>query len=221
MEGTADLAAELGAAGHVLAAPAGSRSEFLESIARWGEPVSQERIALREGAHAYVARPGPVPLHTDHPDSDLVAWWCEEQDEEDGATLLLDALPVVAALPERTRERLSQVQLACPPLAGGPPSESRPVLRDGEDGIALFCSPWLRAVGADPDHQAALDELRRGLSTEARTRTRRRRMARGDVLIVDNRRVLHGRGAIPPTSRRVLHRVWVRLSAPLRGRAAP
>ncbi len=208
-------AAELGAAGHVLAAPVCSREEFLEAMTLWGEVVGQERIALREGAHAYVARPGPVPLHTDHPDVDLVAWWCETQDEQDGATLLLDSAPILAALPPATRERLFAVRLACPPLAGGPPVESRPVLRHGEDGAALFCSPWLRAVEPAVGHQAELDALREALSVGARTQVRSRRLSQGDVLVVDNRRVLHGRGAIAASSRRVLHRVWIRLDTPL------
>lgn len=213
---TAARAAELGAAGFLLAAPSRTREEFFAAMGSWGEIVGQERIALREGAHAYVARPGPVPLHTDHPDADLVAWWCEAQDADDGATLLLDAAPVVAGIGSALRAVLRDVRLACPPLAGGPPSESRPVLRSGVDGMALFCSPWLRAVDPVAEHQAALDTLRGALSAAGRSAAIRRRLAPGEVLVVDNRRVLHGRGPIAATSRRVLHRAWVRLSTPLR-----
>jgi hypothetical protein len=53
---------------HGVALVPGLSPEAYEELARsLGEIVGRERIALRPGAHAYVAKPGRVPFHTDHP----------------------------------------------------------------------------------------------------------------------------------------------------------
>ncbi len=185
-----------------------SRRAFDDLMAELGEPVGQETIAIREGAHAYVARPGSVPLHTDHPAVDYVAWWCESQDEVDGASHLLDARPVVDALPSFRRAELHSVHLLCPPLEGGPPTQREPVLRDHRGTTAVFCSPWLRSV--EVERQGCLDEFRTRISVAARRYTRSIRLRAGEALVIDNRRILHGRGAIDPASPRRLQRVWLR-----------
>jgi alpha-ketoglutarate-dependent taurine dioxygenase len=210
-------------------APALSRERYEALAASLGPVLQRERVALREGAHAYLARPGPVPLHTDHADVVQVAWWCEAADAEDGANRLLDAAPVVAALPATLRDRLRGVALECPPIptaveadpgagagagrrapAGRSPMASRLVLRPRPGRPdALFCSPWLRAVGAGPEDQAALDALRDRLRAAIARAAVRVRLAPGEALFVDNRRVLHGRDAIAPDSPRCLHRLWI------------
>ena len=184
-------------------------SEYRTLASSIGAIVGDEQIALRPGAHAYVAKPGPVPLHTDHPEVDVVAWHCEEQDVLDGASLLLDTRPVVAGLPCRQRNLLNEVMLACPPLKGGPPMEQHPVLRTTPLGVAVFCSPWLRSASPIPSHEAALESFRMELSTRAKERVFRIRLRAGEALFVDNRRVLHGRAAIVETSRRRLQRLWI------------
>jgi hypothetical protein len=189
-----------------------SREQLQLLIDRLGAVISSERIALREGAHAYVAKPGRVPLHTDHPEVDLIAWHCIEQDLDDGASWLLDGLPVLEAMQREAKphfERLFDTRLECPPLQGGPPTRSYPVLREAQGRWRLFCSPWLRAVDASDGRGDALGALRVRLSDAAKHQLVRLRMKPGGVIIVDNGRVLHGRGAIAAQSRRWLERVWI------------
>lgn len=173
-----------------------------------GVSIAEERVALREGAHAYLAKPGPVPLHTDHPQVDVIGWYCAEQDEVDGASLLLDAAPLIQALPEDRRRVLASIELRCPPVAGGPPTEQWPVLKSTSRGIALFCSPWLKSVR--PEDQDILDEFRRALSHEAKRSIISIRLAPGESLLIDNQRLLHGRAALQLNSRRQLIRLWLR-----------
>lgn len=188
------------------------RIGYIELARQLGDLVAEESIALRPGAHAYVAKPGSVPLHTDHPEVDIIGWLCEAQDDSDGASLLLDTRPVVASLAESERETLRRVRLACPPLAGGPPTGTWPVLRQANDGVAVFCSPWLRAVGASDDEAEALERFRDHLSSAAAAPAEVQ-LVPGEALFVDNRRVLHGRRAIAESSRRRLWRVWLRLAS--------
>jgi hypothetical protein len=185
------------------------RRRYIELAAQLGDLVGEETIAVRPGAHAYVAKPGRVPLHTDHPQVNIIGWLCEEQDDTDGASLVLDTRPLVTSLPDEERELLRQVELICPPLVGGPPTERWPVLQKTRSDDAVFCSPWLRSAKPLKEHEDALERFRLCLSDEAKRALVEIRLMRGDALFVDNRRVLHGRGAIAETSRRRLYRVWI------------
>lgn len=180
-------------------------------VGRLGRIVNEERIALRPGAHAYVAKPGPVPMHTDHPEAKFVSWLCVRQDDVAGASRLYDSRPFLQSLSEDEVEQLRCTDLECPPLTGGPPTLRFPVLSASTHGDVdeIFCSPWLRAAGGNQERQAVLDRFRSRLSGDIQARAFEERLEEGDVLIVDNRRVLHGRGAINDRSRRELLRFWL------------
>ncbi len=77
-------------------------------------------------------------------------------------------------------------------------------------GQAVFCSPWLRSASPGQEHVETLESFRTKLSRAISTARTSIRLNLGDALFVDNGRVLHGRGAITPESRRVLRRLWVR-----------
>jgi hypothetical protein len=208
-----DVCAGLGRAGYVHLHGPFDRESYFALANGLGEILSTEVIALRPGAHAYVAKPGRVPLHTDHPEVDIIGWMVEEQDADDGASVLLDTRPILAAMSDAQRTTLAGVLLECPLLAGGPPVTSFPVLCGTQGNAAVFCSPWLRAAGGAPEHQAALDHFRAVLSASARSSSIEIRVQPGEVLLVDNHRVLHGRRAIGEMSRRRLQRVWIRRPA--------
>jgi hypothetical protein len=90
------------------------RSELDATLHTMGTVIQRERVVLREGGHAYLSKPGRVSLHTDHPQAQLIAWFCEEQDHDDGANHLLDSRPVVLGLSESSRRTLRMMQLECP-----------------------------------------------------------------------------------------------------------
>lgn len=184
----------------------GSAAEYVQLAEKIGTIVGREAIRLREGAHAYVARPGPVPLHTDQPEVDVIAWRCEAQDPEDGANWLLDTQPIVQEFDPQIRLGLEKVMLECPPLSGGPPTLHFPVLRP--NGY-LFCSPWLRSVDGPPESQAFLDLLRLKIKDRARQNLVRIRLEPGQILWIDNHRIMHGRGPINKDSQRLLQRLWI------------
>lgn len=179
-------------------------------FATLGTVIQRERVALRAGAHAYLAKPGEVPLHTDHPAATWVAWYCETQDHSDGSSWLLDARPVLDALPPSRKEVLRRAALRCPPVSGGPATLEYAVLSRTGEVDRLFCSPWLHSSSGDLVEQSALDALRASLKEEAQRALLKVSLQAGDVLIVDNGRVLHGRGAIAEHSPRVLHRSWIK-----------
>jgi hypothetical protein len=186
-----------------------TRQGYLQIASELGTTVGKELIALRPGAHAYVAKPGRVPLHTDHAEVDIVAWWCEVQDPTDGATMLLDVARIAEGLAPELKEALREVELWCPPLSGGPPTLRFPVIQQRRDRDAVFCSPWLRCASELDEHQRALDHFRDEIRAAARTSVRCVRLRPGEALFVDNGRWLHGRGPIEENSPRRLFRLWL------------
>jgi hypothetical protein len=208
-ERVSDLVSELRRRGYAHVAGLLEREDYDALAAAIGDVVGEERIALRPGAHAYVAKAGPVPLHTDQPEVQIISWWCERQDECDGASLLLDSRPVIEALSDELRCALRDVHLMTPALRGGPPTISWPVLRSVGEDDAIFCSPWLRSAVANPRHDEALSTFRKTLSDAICARKVSVRLATGDALFVDNQRVLHGRSAIAQDSHRCLRRKWI------------
>ncbi len=204
-----ELREQLTSAGFVCVREPLSVAEYIVLAAELGRVVQAEQIALRPGAHAYVAQPGRVPLHNDQPEVDVIGWWCEAQDDEDDASLLLDTRPVVEQLDEDLRRHLRQIHLLCPPLENGPPTERRPVLRRmGHDDV-VFCPPWLLLADDTQAARQSLTIFQEAVSSAAQTSTKTIRLQPGQALFVDNRRVLHGRGPIKETSGRRLHRVWI------------
>jgi alpha-ketoglutarate-dependent taurine dioxygenase len=91
--------------------------------------------------------------------------------------------------------------------------EAHGVLTTAGAHDSLFCSPWLRAVGNDPSQQRALDELKASLQQRAASHLIKIRLRRGDLLIIDNGRILHGRGELRSDSKRELLRAWIRRRA--------
>jgi alpha-ketoglutarate-dependent taurine dioxygenase len=197
--------------GYVRRAGSFDEGAYRSFVGRLGRIVNEERIALRPGAHAYVAKPGPVPMHTDHPEARFVAWLCLRQDEVAGGSRLYDSRPFLQSLSGEEVEQLRHTELECPPLAGGPPTLRFPVLTASPHSEVdeIFCSPWLRAAGGNQERQAILDGFRSRLSHDIQARAFEERLVEGEMLIIDNRRVLHGRGAIDDRSRRELLRFWL------------
>lgn len=184
-------------------------SAYRALASKLGHVVANETIELRDGAHAYVAKPGQVPFHTDQAQVEIIGWHCQQQDANDGASLLLDSRPILSNLSVLTRDLLRRVRLSCPPVAGGPPTFSVPVLRQKGDRDAFFCSPWLDPVDCGIAEQDALRMLSSAIQAFAVSSTIRVRLAPGDALFIDNQRIMHGRAALSVDSRRKLHRVWI------------
>jgi hypothetical protein len=170
------------------------------SCAEFGSVCDETIVAVHPNARTYVSGHGAIPFHSDHPDVDFIEWHCERQDPADGATLLLDAQAIVLALPAAIRELLRRTLLPFAPLDGRALGALAPVL----DERGVFYAPWLEPIGpASLDGLLAFREalLRQTAPIEIRLRA-------GEALVVDNRRMLHGRRAIAPDSPRRLERRW-------------
>jgi alpha-ketoglutarate-dependent taurine dioxygenase len=175
------------------------------AAARLGAVLHSTDVVVRPSSRALVTSARALGPHTDHSRADFVAWLCVEPADRGGETMLVDAWPVLALLPARSLELLREVQLFEHRVFPSDP-ERHPLLSYDSGPPSVYYTYWLRCE-LDAARAHALDQFR--ALVESSANQVRFRLERGDVLIVDNHRVLHGRTAIALPSRRHLRRLWI------------
>ena len=173
-----------------------------EALCGIGEIVEQTRVRQIQGATTYLCGHDAVPLHTDHPEARLVAWWCESQADRDGASVLADGNVVLSLMGDQA-EALLEVEQDVPPQL------PRQVLRTAPvwSGKRLYYAPWYPVVRATDAGRRALRTFRNLLAMGVGHK--RIRLQPGDLLVVDNARWLHGRDRLERQNCRLLRRFWL------------
>ena len=168
-----------------------------------GDIIEETKVRQRGEANTYLAAREAVPLHTDHPEADLVAWRCEAQDLQDGASVFADGDSIIRAM-GASADALRNVELHVPPQL------PRQMLdrANAWDGSRLYYAPWYPVVRTDNDGCRALSVFTSLLAMGFGHR--RIRLKVGELLVIDNGRWLHGRDKLPERSGRCLHRYWLR-----------
>jgi hypothetical protein len=206
-EYASDILADIDRNGFIVLNPT-TCDEYLGLMHALGTPGFQTSVELRDDINTYVCQPGEVPMHTDHPEADLIAWRCERQDDLDGASLIIDG-QLVAHRCDQETQRILELTYLAPRRAKGVAPVLTPVLRRLRIQTRICFAPWLTPVGDDPAQARAYQRFATAVSATAPVEVR---LKPGEVLIVDNGRVLHGRRALQAGSRRQLTRLWVRRS---------
>jgi hypothetical protein len=188
-----------------------SLEEFVNACSAMGEILSLQDVAIIAGSRKHVSSPGAIPLHSDGPAADVVAWYCVRQDDEDGTSLLLDTLPVLRSLTSRVREALGSIELPYfDSTSHGRPKGYAPLLRGHEETTwRVNYAPWLVPATLEDEQRAALDAFQEALTSGTPTKLR---LAESQCLFIDNWRVLHGRASLLTESTRLLKRAWLRTS---------
>lgn len=188
-----------------------SSARFLDFARQLGTVWSELRVFVEPSSRRFVMSPRPVPFHTDSVRANLCAWHCVTPCRTPVTNLYLDARVAFAHL-DADDQRLAE-RLRCADLMDDLPPAARPLVPVVEPrGAApsrFFWLPPQLQVPTDPRERAVaarLIERFRGDDPAALVGVE---LGAGEVVIVDNHRMLHGRGALPPDSPRELHRLWI------------
>jgi hypothetical protein len=173
-----------------------------------GEIVAIDDIRSLPSQETDAAVPEDIPFHTDGPVPDVIAWFCVAQDGEAGESLLVDTLGLLRCLSNEDRIHLSGIDVPC--------HDDRFTCDDGGDRALLVgaseadwqinYTPWLLPELSYAE-KMAVEAFGRLVRDSEPTSFR---LAPDEALIVDNWRVLHGRGLLPTHSTRHLKRLWIR-----------
>lgn len=157
---------------------------------------------------------GSLWFHTDNPTINVVGWYCLAQDQAKGATLLLDTSDVAEHFSQHELETLSAINVSC----AVPDSEieeffQAPLLSKNSRGYNVYYVPWLIFDSYEKERQDLIEKFSEYVKHKEMTELISVRLAKGECLFLDNRRMLHGRYAIPENSKRHLIRFWVGAAA--------
>jgi gamma-butyrobetaine dioxygenase len=167
---------------------------------------NDERHRTRGGQVRLSATAAEFPCHTDCASDqvvpDLVLLHCARSDPDGGASIVVPLDALVPHLASDVGAVLAQPRF---PFAFGLSA----VLEDGDGGLRVRYNRHEIDKTGQLDEEAAdalrvLDEVLNTSSCRAEVP-----LGRGDCLIVDNHRALHGRRAFARSSRRLLYRVRV------------
>jgi alpha-ketoglutarate-dependent taurine dioxygenase len=165
-----------------------------------------DRHWTRDGSVRLSATEAEFPCHTDcasdRDPPDLVLLHCARPDPHGGASTVVPVEMLVPGLPAEVRAALSHCRF---PFAFGRAA----VLEEGTGGARVrYNRHEIDKTGSlDRDMANSLDVLDEALRTA--TCRAEVHLTRGDCLVVDNHRALHGRRAFTGGSGRLLHRARV------------
>jgi hypothetical protein len=155
-----------------------------------------------------VYRADGLSYHTDSPVIDMLAWYCVAQDAVDGTSALIDTGDVTQHFNAEDLAVMSRIRI-------------RAMMRDAENreivqqfplfaGGKLYYAPWLLCEDLGEQEREVAARFADYVAEKDATEPIRIRLKPGEVLVVDNHRVLHGRSSIPPDSKRHLVRLYIK-----------
>ena len=172
-------------------------------LAPFGEICMVTDVVVDLSTPALVTSDEALDFHTDHSRVKFIAWHCLKQSSEGGESRLIDARKVLESMPADLHEELTQIRLFEHKVFPGDP-ENCQLLRYEDNLPLVYYSFWL----AD-DKQKQLQSFESFRNKISLIEEITIRLQSSDLLIIDNRRMLHGRNAIKGDKNRFLKRYWV------------
>ncbi len=154
-----------------------------------------------------------LAFHTDTPASDVIGWYCVEQDEVDGATLLLDTRDIGNYFTPAELSVLSRVNV--PYMIRNPSTNEEevvyePLISQDNATYRVFYIPWNLLNHNNREQATLLEKFSEYVAYKQRTELIKIRLAPKESLFIDNHRMLHSRGKLPENSRRHLIRFYIK-----------
>jgi hypothetical protein len=194
--------------------------EDFELIAQQlGSIILRTELAITADRKSIVYKPDEIGFHQDNPTIHFIGWYCVHQDEMDGSSRLLDTDNLVTTFSSDELEVLSTINIRYPDLANHQPDLGReayfqaPLLDKGSAGYGVYFTPWFLLDSYDEQQRRVLDKFIAYVKAKETHEVIGIRLKPGESLFINNRRMLHGREAIRPDSRRFIKRVWIRRPA--------
>jgi hypothetical protein len=173
---------------------------------------SQEQVRRMKGRGG-IYSPAALGFHTD-PVADLVSWYCMQQDDDGGHPMMvLDLGDLEGHFSAEEREILSRVELLSPTRKSEVEQETltpTPLLTKTNGKYKVCYAPWLLRESEDTTVRRVAEKFTTYVKNKEETQLIILPIKPRDTVFLDNRRMLHGRGELPQTSKRHLVRFYLR-----------
>lgn len=183
----------------------GGPAALEHTLRELGDVLYIEEVETRADSRALVTSERALPPHTDHHRARWIVWVCSHQADRGGDSLVVDGFEVLALLTRQHQEVLTRIQLIEHSVFAGDMERHAMLTRRPDGRTHLYYSYWLAEDTMPAEEQAAFDAFTDAVRVATQHRSRLRP---GDLLVVDNHRVLHGRTAIE-RGHRHLTRYWL------------
>ena len=148
-----------------------------------------------------------MSFHTDHFSATHIAWFCNSQSSTGGESLLIDTKNILSTFNDAWLELLREISIKTHQIFYGD-KLSLPLISDcvNESGKAIYYAQWMVNNPSTAKHQNALEKFEKQIELAKPIKLL---LSEGDLLIIDNHRMLHGREGFPSNSNRWLTRYWL------------
>jgi len=196
--------------------------EDFEIIARqMGSIVLRTDLTITPNRSSIVYKPDEIAFHQDNPAINVLGWYCVRQDDLDGSARLLDTADVADHFSPNEMNIMQNVNVRYPdpdPKRHNPDSDLIgyllwPMLTEKAKHHEVYYVPWLLLDSYDEKQSSVIKKFAEYLRAKEENHAITIRLKEGESLFIDNNRMLHGRGAIRPDSKRFLKRVWIKRSS--------
>lgn len=168
-----------------------------------GKIICETDVVVDLSTSALVTSDSALDVHTDHNKAKYVVWYCLKQTTLGGVTLLVDTREILSKL-ESSEKRILENIMLYEHKVFDDDYESRPLLCYLNGKAKIYYSFWL--VNEDDKKKEEFRKFKSIIDSNQKIEVR---LEVGDVLIVDNQRILHGRSKIEGTKDRHLKRFWI------------
>lgn len=186
----------------------GGKDYFEKITTELGEVIFTTDVKVKPESRALVTSEKELDFHTDHHRANLIAWYCIEQTDEGGETILQDANKIFELLGREEQEELRMVRLFEHKIFEDD-EDSYPFVTEENGRRAFYYSFWLVK---DNISQQQKEIIRKYQNLTRETEYLKLKLNPTDILIIDNHRILHGRTAIAGNKKRFLKRLWIKIS---------
>jgi len=180
-----------------------SEQQLNEILHLLGKVIYTTDVVVKTESKGMITSANGLDFHTDHHKAKYVAWYCHNQTNKGGDSILVDAKKVYNLLPIEQQKELEKIDLFEHTIFPDDKA-SNPLVTIDDNGIKFYYSFWL--VKDDDKNNIALCNFHELIK---QTTPISINLKPSDILIVDNHRILHGRTPIEGTKDRHLKRYWL------------
>lgn len=181
-------------------------ANVLQEIREFGEIIQTTEIRENPNSTRLLASNQNMDFHTDHHAANYIAWFCNSQSAIGGESLLIDTKEILDQFTESSQSLLQEISVNTHQVFYKD-KLTLPLLKQSDSKMSVYYAHWLVNEPLSIKHKKALSKFQDLIKS---TEPIKILLSEGDMLIIDNHRMLHGRSAFPEKSNRWLTRYWIK-----------
>lgn len=169
-----------------------------------GYIIMENDVSIDVESRSLVRSSKALPPHTDHHLVEYILWHCHEEDSIGGESILVDGVEVFNRQSQADKDILKSIQLMEHCVFEGDLTQ-HPMVFEDRDNLSLYYSFWM-AEGLSELQRNAFDSFTKSVME---TEPKKFKLPQNWCLVINNRRIFHGRTALSENSNRLLKRYWI------------